>query len=229
MSAIVPRVDPSSAVAVTSYLEQAKTWLATAVEQTGPEQIARAKAEIATAAEAAKQLNLSREIQDDAQEMVRRAEYALSKSIRKGQADGSVATRGKTSHGEVLASPSRFASESDLYSAKTTIHDLSDAVEPEHFDAALDAAKAEGNLSRANVARKAQEISGKPRKSPRRPLVETSRHAGLDLMTAVERVERILNDDRFRSEAEQVTPQMRNHLNSAIETLTGLLERINNN
>lgn len=38
-----------------------------------------------------------RKIQMDATEMVRRAEYALGKAIRKGQAEGTVATRGTNS------------------------------------------------------------------------------------------------------------------------------------
>jgi hypothetical protein len=91
------------AVVNAGNLPLARDWLATAVETTGPEQIAAAKAEIATAAEAIKQLGLSKEIRADAAEMVRHAEYALAKSIRKGQAEGTVAARGKTSHGEVLA------------------------------------------------------------------------------------------------------------------------------
>ncbi|MGA4670049.1 hypothetical protein ACPCG0_09675 [Propionibacteriaceae bacterium Y1923] len=44
-------------------------------------------------AEATKQLGLSKEIRDDATEMVRRAEYALGKAIRKGQAEGTVTSR----------------------------------------------------------------------------------------------------------------------------------------
>lgn len=241
MTALVP-VDPSSSVAVTSYLEQARTWLATAVEQTGPEQIARAKAEIATAAEAAKQLNLSREIQDDAVEMVRRAEYALGKSIRKGQAEGTVrehgeknVTRNQTGvvvqHDNSKASPRDFASRGELYGARGNagILALADAAGPDEFDAAIEAAKADGNLSRANVDRKAREITGKTRKAPRRPINETARDAGLDLQNAVERISRVLDDDRFTREAEQVAPLLRNHLTTAIETLSGLLDRIESN
>lgn len=89
----IATVDTSSEVAVTGCLQQARDWLATAVESTGPEQIALAKAEIATAAEATKQLGLSHEIQDDATEMVRRAEYALRKAVTKGQDAGEVRDR----------------------------------------------------------------------------------------------------------------------------------------
>lgn len=162
-------IDPNNSVVVTSYLEKARQWLATAVEKTGPAEIAAAKAEIATAAEATKQLNLSKEIQLDAKEMVRRAEYALAKAIRKGQEDGTVAKTGDTGsrfaeestrnvHGTDLASPTDFARDVELYDRpsqqKTGILGFADNATPEEFDAALAAAKEEGNLSRANVRRK---------------------------------------------------------------------------
>lgn len=160
-------------MAVSSYLEQARDWLATAVEQTGPEQIAVRKAEIATAAEATKQLGLSREIQLDAQEMVRRAEYALGKAIRKGQEEGTVRRTGERGpqseyerNGVAItpdevdnpnwskASPRDFAEPVELHGNGAGIYHMSDNVEPEQFDAALAEAKGEGNVSRANVVRK---------------------------------------------------------------------------
>lgn len=164
---LVP-MNATTEVAVSSYLEQARDWLSRAVEETGPEQIAAAKAEIATAAEATKQLGLSKEIQLDAQEMVRRAEYALGKAIRKGQADGAIETlsdarsrAGRISSGQhpddsaVSKRPlADFASRDDLIGNGAGIAHLADDVDPSDFDAALDAAKAEGNLSRANVVRK---------------------------------------------------------------------------
>lgn len=100
---LVP-VDTTNALAVSDYLDRARSWLATAVEMTGPAEIASARAEIATAAEAAKQLNLSKGIREDAVEMVRRAEYAVSRAIRKGQEDGTVRT---TEESRRLANQSR--------------------------------------------------------------------------------------------------------------------------
>jgi hypothetical protein len=161
-------VDQSSAVSVIGYLEQARTWLSTCVEMTGPEQIARAKAEIATAAEATKQLHLSKDIQLDAQEMVRRAEYALGKAIRKGQSEGTVLSRGEHVHrsGE-LQRPTDFGSKSELYGNGTSAGVIEFAeTDSEDFDAAIDEAKAEGNLSRANVARKAREKNAGPTPAP---------------------------------------------------------------
>lgn len=180
-------VNPSSAVAVTSYLERARTWLATAVEQTGPEQIAMAKAEIATAAEATKQLGLSKEIQLDAQEMVRRAEYALGKAIRKGQAEGTIRRPGEitrshdrwngTDHqttNSIKASPSDFAPKGELAGPRGEdgIYAMADgAPDPDDFDAAIEEAKAEGNLSRANVVRKVKKQTGPTTRDQRADLI----------------------------------------------------------
>lgn len=173
-------------MAVSSYLEQARDWLATAVEQTGPEQIAGAKAQIATAAEATKQLGLSKEIQLDAQEMVRRAEYALGKAIRKGQEEGTVAKKGDTGHKgsenvlSTLPGPTDFASDVELYDrpsqGKAGILSIADAApSQEEFDAALAAAKEEGNLSRANVARKIkkQECDRGPSRADKAEIIRT--------------------------------------------------------
>jgi hypothetical protein len=163
-------VDKSNAASVIGYLSQARDWLATCVEITGPEEIAQAKAQIATAAEATKQLNLSKEIQLDAQEMVRRAEYALGKAIRKGQAEGTVARTGENpgpqsdyTRGDqiVRVSPVLHA-EKKVYPGEllrggqlmSDTYALSDGVEQKDFDAAVEDAKREGNLTRRNVIRK---------------------------------------------------------------------------
>ncbi len=85
-----------SAEGVVAVLTHARQWLASAVEMTGPAEIAFNKAVIVTAETYAKELGLSKEIRMDATEMVRRAEYALGKAIRKGQADGTVARQGES-------------------------------------------------------------------------------------------------------------------------------------
>ena len=91
--AAVEELDPQAReVAVTQMLTEARAWLAHAVESTGPQTIANFKAQMATVAEAPKQLNLSKEIQLDALEMVRRAERGVGLAIRKGQAEGTIET-----------------------------------------------------------------------------------------------------------------------------------------
>jgi hypothetical protein len=167
---LVP-VDTSSALAVTDYLTKARDWLATAVETSTPHGIANTKAELSVAAEATKQIGLSKEIQADALEMVRRAEYALGKSIRKGQAEGTIASREDNltqspfrQRGTTGTPPSSLSKPlpADFFTTKEERGDAYAMAGVSDFDAVLDEAKAEGNLSRANVARIAREKSGKP-------------------------------------------------------------------
>lgn len=147
--------------AVTLYLATARDRLHDAMEATA---VVSIKAEVATVAEMTKQLGLSKECRDDATEMVRRAEYALGKAVRRGQADGSIASRGsfgngRSATGADLIRPTDLASDAELYGNSTTgspgIVDLADATDSEsEFENALTTARKEGNLSRRNVVRK---------------------------------------------------------------------------
>ncbi len=117
-----------------------------------------------------KQLGLSKDIQQDAQEMVRRAEYALGKAIRAGQDRGEIRTKadgGWPTHSEVLGSqgteyskpgPTDFASHSELAGKGLGIYAMVDDVPPDQFEEALSEARDEDNLSRANVVRKVQGV-----------------------------------------------------------------------
>jgi len=106
--------------------------------------------------------------------MVRRAEYALGKAIRAGQERGEILSRhntrggvptpgvkgsaSRTSLNNVLddrKSPTEFAPLHELTgNDRDGIYAMVDGVTEPEFDAAIDDAKAEGNLSRANVVRK---------------------------------------------------------------------------
>jgi len=162
--AALESMEPSAReIAVTAYLSDARDRLALALEATGPEAVAALKAEIATAAEATKQLGLSKEIQTDAQEMVRRAEFALGKAIRAGQERGEIAKSPRLTGGGTVrpsryptsSKPSDFASHGELVGNDGAgIYGLSDGVTEPQFEAALSDAREEGNLSRANVVRK---------------------------------------------------------------------------
>ena len=161
-------------LAVTQMLSEARSWLAHAVEATEPKSAAEFKAFIATVAESTKQLNLSKEIQLDAHEMVRRAERGVVKSIRKGQAEGTVETESEArrraayqrevnqGRADQIAVDDLIKPKPSDFGEKDEIHNLTplaDATD-EEFDRAIAEAKAEGNLSRANVIRKTREDSG---------------------------------------------------------------------
>lgn len=65
-----------------------------------------------------------------------------------------------------------------------------------------------------------------PAKAKRRPLPDAARDAGWDLRKSVERLERLVADDRFGSNKEQVATHLRSHLTNAIEVCQDLLDRI---
>lgn len=171
---LVP-VDTTSALAVTDYLTKARDWLSTAVETSTPIGIAGAKVEIAVAAEATKQLGLSKEIQDEAAEMVRRAEYTLRKATTKAQESGEVKSRGDDLIPGARTGNRARPTSSDLPSPRSFFKGQAEyedanamgALDPDDFENVLTEAKAEGNLSRAHVAAKAREKSGNQKARPR--------------------------------------------------------------
>lgn len=152
------------ASSVVQFLENAKWMLDAAVEMTGPADVANLKAQVVMADTYARELHLSKDIQEQSREMVRRAEYALGRAIRKGQEEGTVATRGtrtgQTADCSTTEPPPAcsFATNAELYGDKrgdeaNGILAMA-SVDPEAFSAALVDAKAEGNTSRSNVVRK---------------------------------------------------------------------------
>ena len=149
-------LDPQSReVAMLGMLEQAHTWLAHAVETSAPARdIADFKAFIATAADAAKRLKVSKEIQVDAEVMVRRSERALGQSIRGGQERGEIATNGERLNRGL---PTEKTSADEFFSGggeTSDVYALTDDVTDDDFETAITEAKDEGNASRANVVRK---------------------------------------------------------------------------
>jgi hypothetical protein len=61
----------------------------------------------------------------------------------------------------------------------------------------------------------------------RRPLTDQAETAGWELHRAVERIEKLLADDRFADQKTKVAPHLRGHLTNAINTCQGVLDRIN--
>ncbi|AGK88180.1 hypothetical protein M184_gp37 [Mycobacterium phage WIVsmall] len=65
-------------------------------------------------------------------------------------------------------------------------------------------------------------------KPKRRPITDQARDAGWELRKSVERIERLLADDRFDAQKEKVAPHLRGHLTDAITSCQAVLDRINN-
>ena len=240
---LVP-VDTSNAVEVTDYLTKARDWLSSAVEKSTPIGIAGAKVEIAVAAEATKQLGLSKEIQDEAAEMVRRAEYTLRKATKKAQAVGELRSREDNltpGQGNPLRSAPNNASKAspkDFFAGSSEYRDalvMGELSEPQ-FEAVLAEAKAEGNLSRANVVRKATEATAAsstpstpaPKSTPRRrPLPDQFFDAVFDAGKAIERLARLADDDRLPQNAELVAARHGNDLSRSKDLLEQVIAKIN--
>lgn len=72
-------------------------------------------------------------------------------------------------------------------------------------------------------------LKPEPRKAQRRALTEVARDAGWDVRKAVERLERIREDDRYSRNKKEVAALMRGHLMYVIETCQGFLDDIDQN
>lgn len=159
---------------ITHALVESKQWLAVATKGTDPTPVAEFKAWAATVAEMTRQKGLAKEIQLDAQEMVRRAERGIGLTIRNGQATGDIQPNGGDRRSDETRYPDE-KSERPMASTDflrpgnemTQTYDLTDGVTDEQFEEALEDAREEGNVSRANVIRK---VEGK--KSPQEATLE---------------------------------------------------------
>lgn len=207
--AALEALDPKAQeVAVTRMLSEARGWLAHAVEATQPQAMADFKAVMSTIAEGTRQLGLAKDIQLDALEMVRRAERGLGVAIRDGQENGTVRKPGqhadatyfdrwdgahRDAASTILPSPTDYAQPGALSgkSGSDGIYDLTDGVSDEQFETALGDAKGEGNLSRANVVRKAK---GEPARSTskRHELLHRSRRIDVNRVVGAT-VEQVAN------------------------------------
>ena len=144
--------------------EQATAHLRKALENGDIDQVAEIRSQAETAVRACSpQERLGKDTRLAATGFLRRAERALGLAIRQGQAAGTImgAHEGRRANWSPR-SPTEFATTHELTSSGTApgrqvgIYALTDGVSDEAFEAALVRAAAEGNLSRANVARKAR-------------------------------------------------------------------------
>lgn len=212
--------------AVTRYLEDAHERLSMALAATAVDVVRSIKAEASVMAELSRQVNVSKEVQTDAAEMVRRAEWALGKAVRAGQERGEVRPRGDQSEVPEGTSPvSEFIRPGKELHDITTMADADD----ETFEDALTDARAEGNVSRANVVRKVRERAGeKPRQAPRRALTDQFFDAAYDMARAIERVHKLTGDDRWESNKAQIASKHGSDLRQAADLLEQVLHNITN-
>lgn len=145
---------------VTELLVGAHAGLLVAIAAQDLPGIVEAKQKAATIQEISKQLRMGKDMQLHAAEFVRRAERGVGLAIRDGQERGTIrkhrASRAQ-GHQEPLKSPTDFVGKGELTGRENSgegIYGMTDGVSDEAFEQAIADAREEGNLSRANVARK---------------------------------------------------------------------------
>lgn len=168
---------------VIACCERAKQWLGDLLEDGSIEQIVEMKSQAEAIRVYTVQKNLGKDAELAAAEIVRRAERGIGLAIRRGQEAGEIARRGQGAgnppgaKGDRVDSgislPSEFATHSELAGNGAGFYHMSDGVPDEQFDAAIEAAKEEGNLSRANVVRK---VRGEAPAAPRSEFNRKRRH-----------------------------------------------------
>jgi hypothetical protein len=175
VDALERAADPGAFVVMA--LERGKTWLAEALAHGDLDALVNAKGYAATLRVAVMQKQLGKDAELSATELVRRAERCIGLGIRQGQADGAIRDRGDNEtiynpstglRDRVVgtipkASPTDFASHAELSNHAGGIYALTDDVTDEQFEQAVEEAKIDENLSRANVVRK---VKGTPKPKP---------------------------------------------------------------
>lgn len=252
----------AQAAAVTAMLSHSRTGLLAAIAAHDLPQIVEWKAKGAAIQEIAKQVRLGKELRLDADEFVRRAERGLGVAIREGQERGDVLRRGdrnrfgnqwvsgkdRSTVSSKRPSPTDFAGASELSGANRTgegIYAMTDGVSDEQFEDAVAEARAEGNLSRANVARKAKakatavidaddpmidaEVEAAPVAKPKKRL---TKHDSTEMLTNIAGmlggvVEAIKFMDPSDIDANQARPTIEN-IRQSIGVVRKLLKEIEN-
>lgn len=93
----------------------------------------------------------------------------------------------------------------------------------------VESVEAHGPLPKPITGLDGKQYTRPEKKQNRRPLNDTANDAGWNLRKAMEKVERIREDDRYSRNKNEVAAHLRGHLIYVIETCQGFLDDINQN
>lgn len=154
--------DPGEFVVVA--LERGKTWLTEALQHGDLAALCEMKGWAATLRTATMQKQLGKDAELAATELVRRAERCIALGVRAGQEAGDIRRRGDDCRVDLHPNDTKVSPAVWLGGTGRSadqIRSLGGVADPE-FEQAIEAAKGEGNLSRANVVRHVQGTKPKP-------------------------------------------------------------------
>ncbi len=214
---------------VVQACERAKAWLREALDHGEIEQIAEIKSQAEAVRVYTTQKQLGKDVQLAATEIVRRAERGIGLAIRRGQCSGQIAKRGdrggRGAPGVRGGNPGdargdHLGSSAALFrngKERADSYAMADGVSDTDFEDALGQAKADRDLSRANVVRKirrrrgaasepGQQVPGSADRSPqaaarRRELIGNLAASGMSSQQIGERLG--IGGDRVRQEARE--------------------------
>lgn len=180
--ALAVAADPGQFVVLAC--ERAKQWLVEAVEHGDIDRLVETKSQAEAIRIYTAQKQLGKDAELAAAEIVRRAERGIAICIRRGQDEGTIRRRGERAAQSAVSGlsgkpgPGDYLSHDELHGSgeRAGVYAMCDGASDEQFEAAIDEAKAERNLSRANVVRK---IRGEqaPAPSGRNEMLRGYRHA----------------------------------------------------
>jgi hypothetical protein len=145
--------------------ERAKEWLAQALDKGDIDGIVELKSQAEAIRTYTAQKQLGKDAELAAAEIVRRAERGIGVAIRKGQEAGEIRRRGDDCRvdlghrGDLVSAATWLSNKKEM----TETYAVTDGVSEEQFEEAIEEAKDEGNLSRANVVRKVAPKRAKPK------------------------------------------------------------------
>lgn len=162
--------DPAEFVIVAC--ERAKAWLAEILADGAIEEIVEAKSQAEAIRVYTVQKGLGKDAELAAQEIVRRAERGIGLAIRRGQEAGEIVKKGQGAgapgvdrHDKSMSKLRDVVPVGEWRGNAAGIVHMTDGVTQEQFETAIEEAKGEGNLSRANVVRKVKGTAPAPQRS----------------------------------------------------------------